>query len=140
MAGNFAQFPDSFEFTATIPIRITDINYGNHVGNDSVLSLLHEARMQFLNSYGFSELDCAGVGLIMKDVVIEFKKEIKYGQILEIDVKANTFSKVSFEIYYRARFAGTESMAVLARTGMVCYDYAKKKIAAVPIELLAMDK
>jgi len=29
-----------------IPVRITDINYGNHVGNDAFVSIIHEARMQ----------------------------------------------------------------------------------------------
>ena len=38
--------PERFPFTTTIPIRITDLNYGGHVGNDTVLALLHEARVQ----------------------------------------------------------------------------------------------
>ena len=27
----------------TIPVRITDINYGNHVGNNSMVEIIHEA-------------------------------------------------------------------------------------------------
>ena len=44
------ELPDNFPFTTSIPVRITDINYGGHVGNDTVLSIIHEARMQFLKS------------------------------------------------------------------------------------------
>lgn len=132
MAGLLPAFPSSFPFTAMIPVRITDVNYGNHVGNDAVLSLLHEARMQFLSHYGFTELNCGGAGLIMRDVVIEFKKEIHYGQSLWIDVVAADLSKVSFDLYYRIRIGDTAAPAVLAKTGMVCFDYTAKKIMAVP--------
>ena len=43
--------PEQFLFSTNIAVRITDINYGGHVGNDSFLSLIHEARQQFLNHY-----------------------------------------------------------------------------------------
>jgi acyl-CoA thioesterase FadM len=56
------QLPQQFIFSTLIPVRITDINYGNHVGNDAILSLLHEARMQFLNKAGYTELEFGCVG------------------------------------------------------------------------------
>ena len=46
--------PGSFTFITEIPVRITDLNYGGHVGNDTVLSIIHESRMQWLASIGFS--------------------------------------------------------------------------------------
>jgi acyl-CoA thioesterase FadM len=64
--------PDKFPFSVSIPIRITDINYGGHVGNDTVLSLIHEARVQFLQHHGYKELEIEDIGLIMSDVGIEF--------------------------------------------------------------------
>ena len=64
--------PEHFPFTVEIPVRITDLNYGGHVGNDSILSLIHEIRVQFLRHHGYGELNVAGVGLIMADVTIEF--------------------------------------------------------------------
>ena len=124
--------PEQFSFTATIPIRITDLNYGNHVGNDSVLSIIHEARMQFLTHHGFSELNCGGVGLIMSDVGIEFKKEIFYGDILSVNIAAVNFTSVGFDLYYQ--ILNKENLVTaLAKTGMICYDYDKKKIAQVPV-------
>lgn len=65
------ELPNRFSFSTLIPVRITDINYGGHVGNDTVLSILHEARVQFLNHFGYQELNESGVGLIMKDVAID---------------------------------------------------------------------
>ena len=128
------ELPRDFPFTASFAVRITDINYGNHVGNDSILSLLHEARMQFLQHHGFSEMNFAGVGMIMRDVMIEFKKEIFYGDQLLIGVAAGAFTNVSFDLYYRVEKKSDEQQVLLvaARTGMVCYDYSRNKIVAVP--------
>jgi acyl-CoA thioester hydrolase len=124
------QMPEHYSFSTTIPIRISDINYGNHVGNDAVLSLIHEARVQFLAAHGFTELNCGNVGLIMSDAGIEFKKEIFYGDVITAFVTATNFSSIGFDLYYKLQT--NEKAAVLAKTAMICYDYEKKKIARVP--------
>ncbi|MEO8405746.1 MAG: thioesterase family protein [Chitinophagaceae bacterium] len=128
--------PDNFSFTTHIPIRITDINYGGHTGNDAFLSLLHEARMQFLGKHGYTELSFAGVGLIMKDVAIEFKGELFYGDTVSISIAATDFGKAGFDIYYKMQKEenGQAKAIGFAKTGMVCYDYQLKKIVAIPDE------
>ncbi|MBN8674155.1 MAG: thioesterase family protein [Chitinophagales bacterium] len=128
--------PATFSFSTTIPVRITDLNYGSHVGNDAVLSIIHEARMQFLAHYGYSEMEFAGVGMIMSDVGIEFKSELFYGDTVIASVTAAAFSKVGFELYYllEKETAGKKTTVAIAKTGMICYDYGRKKIAAVPEE------
>src|SRR5688500_14586924 len=93
------QLPETFPFTTSIQIRITDLNYGGHVGNDTILSLIHEARAQYLEAKGHTELDMAGTGLIMNDVGIEYKAESFHGDIIKISVAAGDFSKVSFDFY-----------------------------------------
>lgn len=126
--------PETFSFTAIIPIRITDINYGNHVGNDAVLSIIHEARMQFFTKHQFTELNCGGVGLMMTDAAIEFKKEMFYGDVAEVKVAATNFTSVGFDIFYRLEKVEAEKRitVALAKTGMVCYDYDRKKITYMP--------
>ena len=117
------EIPRQFSVHTSIPIRITDINYGGHVGNDSVLSLIHEARVRFLLHHGFKELELEGAGLLMSDVAIEFKAEIFYGDIIDISVVAGDFSRVGFDLYYRfeKEIDGKKTTAVIAKTGMVCY-------------------
>ena len=126
--------PDSFSFSTTIPIRITDINYGGHVGNDTILSILHEARVQFLKHFGYEELNIGGMGLIMSDVAIDFKKEAFYGDQLNITVSAGEFTKATFELYYKLEIEMKEKRVIVAvaKTGMVCYDYSNKKITSLP--------
>ena len=128
--------PDQFNFTTVIPVRITDLNYGGHVGNDTILSLIHEARMQFLKHHGHSELNFGGIGLIMGDVAIEFKSELFYGDVVIASVVTAGISKIGFELLYKLE-KGTgdgKKLVAVAKTGMICYDYQKKKIVAVPEE------
>ena len=126
--------PPAFGFCTNIGIRITDINYGGHVGNDSMLSLAHEARIQFLRFHGFDEMNLDGVGLIMSDAALEFKREIFYGDLLRISVAACEFSKVGFDLVYKMEKQNGAQyiLAALAKTGMICYHYELKKIVAVP--------
>ncbi len=134
--------PDTFQYSCQIPVRITDINYGGHVGNDALLSLIHEARMQYFGSFGYTEMNVAGAGMIMADVAIEFKSELFYGDVLTVSVTAGEFSRVGFDIFYKLEKKGAEKMILVAaaKTGMVCYDYKMKKITSVPEEALTMMK
>lgn len=128
------KLPANFNFSTLIKIRITDLNYGGHVGNDSFLSLIHEARQQFFNSFGYSELKIEGASLIMADAVIEFKKELNYGDEVKISVAAEGFDKFGFDVFYKLEIvnADTPVLAGKAKTGMICYDYETKKLIPLP--------
>lgn len=126
--------PEAFLFSTTLAIRVTDLNYGGHAGNDTFLSLIHEARQQFLLHHGYGEFNFAGAELIMSDVAIEFKKELNYGDNVTIYVAATGFDKFGFDLFYKMEIIkdGKHILAGKAKTGMVCYDYANKKIMQVP--------
>lgn len=128
--------PEKFSFSTVFKIRITDLNYGGHVGNDAFLSLIHEARQQFLISFGYSELSFAGVGLIMADVAIEYKAELNYGNEVQISVAAAGFDKLGFDLYYLLEILTLDKTIVAgkAKTGMMCFDYSMKKRMPVPRE------
>ena len=126
------QLPEMFHFFATIPVRITDLNYGGHVGNDTILSLIHEARIQFLEHYGYTEMKFEGYSLIMSDAGIEFKSELFYGETIKAYVTVSDFGRVGFNVYYKLVKDHKETIVAIARTGMICYDYQNKKIVSVP--------
>jgi YbgC/YbaW family acyl-CoA thioester hydrolase len=126
--------PKTFSFSATIAVRVTDLNYGNHVGNDKVLSYLQEARMHYLQSLGYSELDLDGVSLIMTDAALVFKNEMYYGDELLISLRAVDFSRVGFDLLYKIEKKSEEKLIVTAtaKTAMTCFDYRLKKIVKLP--------
>ena len=128
------KLPEKFYFSTTIKIRITDLNYSGHVGNDVFLSLIHEARQQFLNYYGYSEMLFEGVELIMVDAAIEFKKELAYKDEVCISLAAGNFNKTGFDVFYKLELISEREniLAGKAKTGMLCFNYANKKIVSVP--------
>lgn len=127
--------PADYSFSTDLTVRITDINYGGHLGNAAVLELLHEARVRFLRANGYSELDAAGYGLIMLDSVIIYKAQAFAGDILKIEVTAGEFSRLGFDLLYRITLQQTGAEVALAKTGLASFDYAAQKRVSPP-ELL----
>lgn len=126
--------PEIFSFSTSMKVRITDLNYGNHVGNDKVLSFLHEARLRFLQSLGYSELNMDGVSMIMADAALVFKNEMYYGDELLISIKPAEFSRVGFDLLYKIekKSNGHFITTVMAKTSMICFDYELKKVVVLP--------
>lgn len=128
--------PAQVAFEATIPVRITDLNYGAHLGNDALLSILHEARLQLLRHFGYTELDLGGASLIMADVAIEYKGEGFYGDVLSLRLAFDDVHKYGFDITYHVLNQDSREVA-RAKTGMLCFNYQERKLMALPDEVKA---
>ncbi len=126
-------FPETVLFTTELPIRIDDVNYGGHLGNDSVLALAQEARLRFLVSNGFtSELDVAGAGLLMADAAIVYRAEGRYGMVLRAELAACDVRTRSFDLLYRMSDAATGREIARVKTGMLWFDYSARKVVRMP--------
>lgn len=125
-------FPDKYLFTTEVPIRISDINYGGHLGNDSILSMAQEARIRFLNQFGFSELNIDGVGIIMTDAGVNYFSQGFYGDILIIDLAVTDFSRVGCDLFYRMVNKKSAKIIAIVKTGITFYDYQKNKVTPIP--------
>jgi len=128
------ELPEIFLFRTEIPIRITEINYGGHLGNDSLLSIIHEARVRFLNHLGYSESNVEGTGIIMIDSAIQYKSEGFYGDELLVEITVNDFTRIGCDFVYRLSNKKTSKEIALAKTGIVFFNYEIKKTAPVPSE------
>jgi acyl-CoA thioester hydrolase len=126
------ELPEHFPFSTDISVRISDINYNNHLGHDSIITLIHEARVRFLNAHGFTELNIDGFGLVMTDLLVLYKAEVFYGEILTIEVDIRDFTKYGFDFVYRITNKETDTEVARAKTGVLIYDYAQRKVVAVP--------
>ena len=134
------ELPQQFIASFRIPVRITDINYGNHLGNDSLVGIIHEARMQWLQNYGFTEMNVINTSLIMNELVVTFKNEAFYKEILEVDIFAGEIARAGFELYYSLSAVRQEKLILiaLAKTELVCFNYSEKKVESIPEELKAI--
>jgi acyl-CoA thioester hydrolase len=130
--------PSEFLFTTDIPVRVSDLNYGNHVGNDAILTLMHEARIQYYRQLGFKdELSFEGsIGQIIADAVIIYKSESFLGDVLTVKIGAADFTKYGFDMLYVIINKETRKEVARGKTGIVCFDYDKRKVASIPQVLL----
>lgn len=121
-----------YEFQYVVTLQPRDINYGGHLGNDSLVSLLGTARTQMFRALGKSEMDVGDgkSGIIMADLVVIFKAEAFMLDELTFEVHIGDLSRTSFRMYYRVKRGQT--LIALAETGVAVYDYESKKIAAIP--------
>jgi acyl-CoA thioester hydrolase len=128
------EIPEQFLYSTEIPLRVSDINYGGHLGNDAVLALAQEARMRFLRSHGWSEGDIAGAGIIMVDAVVVYRSEAFYGDVLAIDVAVADLQQSSCDFLFRMvnRASGKEVARV--KTGVAFFNYATRRPAPMPTE------
>ncbi len=118
-------------------MRITDVNYGGHAGNDALVGLLHEARLRWIKKLGFtSELLAPPVGLIMVDLAVRFKAEAGYGDVLTIRIAPQEATARGFHLVYQAALSDGREV-VRAQTGFVFFDYDAKRMASLPPDLLA---
>nr|GFB62739.1 hypothetical protein [Tanacetum cinerariifolium] len=139
--------PSTFLFATQLPVRITDLNYGAHLGNDALLSILHEARVQVLAHLGTAEVDhTTKLGFIMADVAVEYKAEAFYGDVLHIEIGAADLSKYGFDLVYLVKNQSGREVA-RAKTAMstpfqlmlLTAPTAQPDEAHVLTELLAQD-
>lgn len=123
--------PESYSFETSVKVRISDINYGGHLGNDSVLSIMHEARFRFFKSLGYQdELSIEGVGTIQADTAIVYKGEAFHGDDITVKIVLQDISRKSFDVFYLLTCDGKE--IARAKTGIVMFNYELGKVCNIP--------
>lgn len=126
------QLPDSqAHFKCELQIRVTDLNYGNHLGNDKLISLLHEARCLFLKHLKQSELHFFGSSLILSDLRCQYLSQGFLHDQLEVELFVQKIHPKAFSLYYSVKKTQGEKLAK-AVTTMCCFNYEKNKIEPVP--------
>jgi acyl-CoA thioester hydrolase len=134
------ELPEKFIFSTAVTVRVGDINYGGHLGNDAILALMQEARVQFYRELGFKdEVSFDGaVGQIIADAAIQYKAESFLGDELIIAIGVSGFTRVGFDMFYQVTEKQSRKEIARGKTGVVCFDYDRRKVA--PIPLVLMDK
>jgi len=117
---------------ARIEVRVGDINYGGHMGNDKALLVFHDARLRFLESLGFSEKNIGGPGIIMRDAHVAFRKEVFRNDALTVDVGIDEVSTSAFNMIYTVRRESDDAVVFTGSTGLVSFDYGIRRPVRLP--------
>ena len=119
---------DVFSFETEMPVRITDINGARHLGNDALISMLSEARAQFLACHGVAETDDEGVGIIVTDLATMYQAESFFPELLRFEVGMTDFNKYGGDIAFRVTKKESGQPVALAKYGFVFFNYQSKQV------------
>lgn len=126
------KIPTKFHFKTKLKIRVSDLNYGGHLGNDSVLSLAHESRVRFFFELNVTERNFFNVGLIMADSAIKYKSQGYLNESIIIKISVTELRSHGFKLFYILKKNNSNIDLAHVQTSMVCYDYKKSKILQLP--------
>lgn len=124
--------PQSFIFSTEIPLYIGHINYGGHLDNAQLLSIVSEARVRFFKSLGYTELDIEGCGIVVVDAAVQYKAEAFHGEVMVVEMTPDDFNKYGFDLLYRVQDRASGREVARGKTGILFFDYAQRKVTAIP--------
>lgn len=124
--------PERFAFSTAIPLLISHINYGNHLDNAQLLGVVSEARLRFLKSMGYSELDVEGVGIIVADAALQYRSEAFHGESMKVEMAATDFGEFGCDLVWRMAEADSGREVARGKTGIVFFDYRERRKVPVP--------
>lgn len=125
--------PAQFDFSSDTPLLVSHINSGNHLGNDSVITLLNEARMRFLSARGVSEAEpVPGLTIVNADLAVRYLSEAFYGESIRMAVSATDFHRCGFDLVYRLSEPESERVVALAKTAHLLIDPRAKRAVDLP--------
>ncbi len=132
MARITLNMPETYAYSTELDVRIQEINYGNHVGHDAFISLLHEARIRYFNLLGYSETDIEGCAIVITDLAVVYKAQALHRDRLKCEIAAGEFNKYGCDIFYRMTQARDHTRVLEAKTGIVFFNYRENKITPMP--------
>jgi len=132
MARIVIDLPERFAFSTELTVYLSHINYGNHLDNALLLTLVSETRLRFLKSLGYTELDVEGVGIIVADAAVQYKSEAFHGEVLVAAMTPVDFNKYGCDLVWRLSEKDSGREVARGKTGIVFFDYTSRKMAPVP--------
>jgi acyl-CoA thioester hydrolase len=125
-----------YRFRYAVRLQLRDINHAGHMGNDTLVSLLGAAQAEMFHSLGLSEIDLGDgrTGIIVSDMVVNYKAEGFMFDELLIDTHAAEFGRTGFRLFHRVTRG--ETLVALAEKGLTIFDYTSRRVAPIPEVLL----
>jgi acyl-CoA thioesterase FadM len=124
--------PEQFLFSMERRVGISDVNYARHLDSVTMVQFLHEARLQFLASLGFTEANIFGLGMVVTDMAIDYRSESFANDCLIIDVGVSDFNRYGLDIGLQVTNSALESVVCNAKIGVVFFDFDKHQISPTP--------
>ena len=135
MARILFDLPERFGFTTELQVYISHVNYGGHLDNAQLLSLVSEARVRFFQALGYREGHIEGTAVVVSDLVAQYKSEGYHGETLRIEMAATDFNRYGFDLQFRMRELLTGREVALGKTGIVFIDRQSRRVTPIPASM-----
>ncbi|UTW07604.1 thioesterase family protein [Pseudomonas benzenivorans] len=133
MARLTLEFPeDQYCYSTHLTVRVTDINAANHLGNDSMISMISEARARFLFEFGVEETREDGIGIIVTDLATTYRAEAHARDQLLFEVGVMDFNRYGGDITFRISRPQDATLVAMAKSGFVFFDYKRGQVVEMP--------
>ena len=126
------ELPDRFAFSTDIPLLMSHINYGNHLDNAQLLGIVSEARVRFLKSMGYGELDVEGLGIIVADAALQYRSEAFHGETMRVEMAPADFNRYGFDLVFCMTEKASGREVARGKIGIVFIGKASRKVAPIP--------
>ena len=123
---------NQFSYSTQQTVRVTDVNSAKHLGNDSMISMISEARARFMFEADIQELRSGGVGLIVTDLAASYRAEAYARDVLRFEVGLMDFNRYGGDFIFRISRPADGVLVALAKSGFVFFDYQRSKLVPMP--------
>jgi acyl-CoA thioesterase FadM len=125
---------EKYPFSVDLEVRVSDLNYGAHLGYDRMLGMAHEARLRLFDGIGATELNLGDgkTGIVVVDVVAVYLGEAFLGDTLTFEICPNEISRTFFRLAHRVTRRRQQGKVALVDIGFAAFDYRQRKTAPLP--------
>lgn len=136
MARISIELPERFTFVTEIELLMPYINFGGHLDNAMMLSVVSDARIRYLEFLGHQPTVDGGIGMIVGDVAAEYRSEAFHREVMVVEMTARDFHKYGCDIVWRMSDKNTGREVARGKTGVLAFDRTRKKLTQIPVDLL----
>jgi acyl-CoA thioesterase FadM len=126
----------SYPVSITLDVRVSDLNYGAHLGYDSLLALAHQARVEIFSKMGVTEIDLGDkkTGIVVSDVAVQYRGEAFVMDSLLFETAPIEIGLASFRMAHRVSNLTTKRPTALIEIGFAAFDYNTRRSGRLPEE------
>lgn len=126
------RLPSQFAFSTELMLYQSHMNYGGHLDNALLLTLVSEARVRFFQSLGYTELDIEGVGIVVSDAALQYRSEAFHGEVMVVRMAASDLGRKGFDMVWSMTEQSSQREVARGKTGIVFFNYETRKTAPMP--------
>ena len=126
------ELPDHFTFCTELQVYISHVNQGGHLDHAQLLTLVSEARVRFFQALGYRESNVEGLGIVVGDIVAQYRSEAFHGETLRVQIVPADFNRYGFDLWFRMTEASKGREVACGKSGIVFVGRSTGKPTPLP--------